>query len=98
MVPSSLLISAIAATGCFPANLHKSMDASVCPGRVNTPPLKLNEWMLPGEYRSGNTWLLLTITNPGFEKWWPLEDGFARAWMVADRSAADIPVVVPNKK
>ena len=38
MVPSAFIISTITPAGSNPANLAKSMAASVCPALLNTPP------------------------------------------------------------
>ena len=38
MDPSSFKISTITPAGSSPASLARSMEASVCPARLNTPP------------------------------------------------------------
>jgi hypothetical protein len=78
MVPLSRVISAITATGHFWANIHKSIDASVCPALVKTP---------PGLYDRGKT-------CPGRLKSAAILDGSDNAFIVAHLSKAEIPVVV----
>src|SRR5580658_9665361 len=79
MVPSLLMISQMTPEGFRPAILAKSTAASVCPARANTPALLA---------RNGNTW-------PGRTRSEGFVDGFIAARIVAARSAAEIPVVVP---
>ena len=79
MLPSAAMISQITATGRQPASRISSMAASVCPGRARTP---------PGSAMIGNMW-------PGRAKSPARASGSASATMVAARSAAEMPVVVP---
>ena len=78
-VPSSLTSSQIAATGSIPASRQKSTAASVWPERINTP---------PSLAISGKMW-------PGRTKSERPALPFARLRIVAVRSSAEMPVVVP---
>lgn len=80
MVPSSLRISMRLPTGVRPARRNRSTVASVCPARRKTP---------PGLATRGKT-------CPGRRKSWAVASGSARSRMVAARSKALIPVVVPR--
>ncbi len=82
MVPSLFMISHSTPAFCKPAKSIKSTAASVCPLRVNTP---------PSIARSGNIW-------PGREKLSASIRESAKPLTVFDRSAAEIPVVVPCLK
>ena len=78
-VPSSFISSASTPTGGSPASWHRSMQASVCPERISTPP------SLP---TSGNTW-------PGRTKSAPPLLPLASARTLLQRSSAEMPVVRP---
>ena len=82
IVPSSLQISQITAAGFRPANRAKSTLPSVCPARTKTPPSRA---LKPG-----------TCPLPRTKS-----DGLLRSsiatWTVLARSAAEMPVVMPNR-
>ena len=79
IVPSSFMISMIAAPGFRPASLHRSTEPSVCPARTSTPPgLARRGCMWPGRARS-----------EGFVL------GSIATLIVFARSCADTPVVMP---
>mmetsp|Transcript_10409 Transcript_10409/g.28402 ORF Transcript_10409/g.28402 Transcript_10409/m.28402 type:complete len:211 (+) Transcript_10409:193-825(+) len=82
IVPSLFTISHSTPAGAHPANSAKSTLASVCPGRTNVP---------PGRQRSGNI-------CPGRLKSFGADDLSASARIVAVRSYAEIPVVVPSRR
>ncbi len=53
MVPSSFMISQITPAGTSPARRARSTEASVCPARTSTPPLRARSGkMCPGRARS----------------------------------------------
>ena len=79
MVPSSLRISQMTEAGSSPASPARSQPASVWPARTSTP---------PGWARRGKIW-------PGWMMSCGLASFFTAAWMVAARSAAEMPVVTP---
>ena len=79
MVPSSFMISMIAAPGFSPASLQRSTEPSVCPARTRTPPgFALRGCMCPGLARS-----------IGFVV------GSIATLIVLARSCAETPVVMP---
>ncbi len=80
IVPSSFMISQITPAGASPAIRARSTDASVCPARTRTPPLRA---------RSGKTcpWPRQVVGGRP-------RDSIATR-MVCARSAAEIPVVTP---
>src|ERR1019366_2796617 len=80
MVPSSFMISQITPAGTNPANRVRSTEASVCPPRTSTPPLRA---------RKGKTW-------PGCAKSAGRVPGSMAARIVLARSWAEIPVVTPR--
>mmetsp|Transcript_1090 Transcript_1090/g.2554 ORF Transcript_1090/g.2554 Transcript_1090/m.2554 type:complete len:233 (-) Transcript_1090:317-1015(-) len=80
MLPSSLTSSQRTPAGKQPARRAKSTAASVCPGRVTTPPSRA---------RSGKIW-------PGLLKSAATERALASVLIVTARSAAEMPVVVPS--
>ena len=82
IVPSSLTISQITPAGVSPASRVRSTAASVWPARLSTPPSRA---------RSGKT-------CPGRLKAAPSSRASASPRMVAARSAAEIPVVVPEAR
>ena len=77
MVPSSFMISQIAAAGVRPASRARSTEASVWPARLSTPPRRA---------RSGKT-------CPGRSRSAGRVAGSASVRTVAARSAAEMPVV-----
>ena len=80
IVPSSCKISQSTPAGCRPANCARSIAASVCPARRNTPPsFARNGKTCPGCTRSSGD-----------------DFGFATARIVVARSNALIPVVTPR--
>ena len=79
IVPSSFVISQIAAHGNKPASFARSTAASVCPARSRTP---------PGRALSG-------LTCPGVTKSEGPAEGVAISFMVLALSAALMPVVIP---
>ncbi len=81
MVPSSFMISQITPEGFRPAIRARSTEASVCPARTSTPPLRARSGkMCPGRARS------LAVAS-----------GAIAVRMVCARSAAEIPVVTPSR-
>ena len=77
--PSSVIISQITPAGENPANLAKSIAASVCPVLLKTPPsLAIKGKICPGLAKSSGFVCLLT-----------------KACIVFDLSEADIPDVTP---
>ena len=76
---SSLTTSHSTPAGDMPAARARSTAASVWPARFRTP---------PGRYRRGKM-------CPGRLRSVGRVWGSTSAWMVAERSAAEIPVVVP---
>src|SRR3989454_6761820 len=81
MEPSGFRISQITPAGYSPARRARSMLASVWPTRCSTP---------PGRARSGNT-------CPGRRRSEGTLAGSTATRMVAARSAAEMPVVTPNR-
>ena len=80
MVPSSFMISQITPAGVSPAMRARSTAASVWPARTSTPPSRA---------RSGKMW-------PGRARSDGLVFGLIAARTVAERSAAEMPVLVPR--
>jgi len=79
IVPSSFIISTKVATGFSPANLHRSIAASVWPARSKTPPgLAIKGKICPGLPKSS-----------------ALASSRVSQNIVLALSAADIPVVLP---
>ena len=78
-VLSTSTISQRTPTGCSPAIRGRSTAASVCPARLRTPPARAS---------SGMRW-------PGRARSCGAVEGSTRARMVAARSLAEMPVVVP---
>ena len=81
IVPSGFSTSQITPAGYSPARRARSTLASVWPTRCSTP---------PGRDRSGKTW-------PGRRRSAAVDTGSIATRMVADRSAALMPVVTPNR-
>src|SRR5450756_49286 len=81
MVPSSFMISQMIPAGTIPASRARSTEASVCPARTSTPPLRA---------RSGNT-------CPGRARSDGRVAGSIAVLMVCERSYAEIPVVTPSR-
>src|SRR5262245_40485985 len=79
IVPSSLMISQMAAAGYSPASRARATEASVCPGRASTS---------PSAERSGKTCPGRAISSGRVA-------GAIRARMVVARSKAEMPVVTP---
>src|SRR5918994_1849041 len=75
------MTSQITPAGIRPARRARSTAASVCPVRSSTP---------PGRARSGKTW-------PGWTRSPAPRLGSMAVWIVAERSAAEIPVVTPSR-
>ena len=75
----SLTISHSTPTGAQPAIRARSMAASVCPARFSTPPSRASR---------GKMW-------PGRSRSAGFVAGSTSAWIVAARSAAEMPVDVP---
>ena len=79
MLPSSRMISQMTPAGARPASRARSTAPSVCPARTSTPPRRA---------RSGNTW-------PGVTTSAAVASARMAAWMVAARSAAEMPRPMP---
>ena len=79
MVPSSFIISTKTPAGSKPANLAKSIVASVCPVRRKTPPFLARKGKI----------------CPGLPKSSGFVSGFIKACTVLALSDAEIPVVQP---
>ena len=81
IVPSAFMISQQTAAGRRPASRQRSTVASVCPARTSTPPSRA---------RSGNMW-------PGITRSSGLASGSTSTCTVRARSAAEMPVVTPQR-
>ena len=81
MVPSSFITSQMTPAGMNPAMRARSTEASVCPARTSTPPLRA---------RSGKT-------CPGRAKSFAVDAGSIATRIVCARSAAEMPVVTPSR-
>jgi hypothetical protein len=82
IVPSSFMISQTTPAGSSPASRARSTAASVCPARSRTPPGFASQ----REHVAG----LHESLRPRL--------GIDRTWIVAARSAAEIPVVTPSAR